>query len=67
MSMAVSPRQLLTCREVAARLRLSERQVRRLIATGELPAYQLGGRGTAIRVPADQLERWLEREPTEPA
>lgn len=34
---------LFTYAEVSERLRMSERSVRRLVATGELPAVELGG------------------------
>ena len=37
----------LTVRETAWRLRLCEKQVRRLISRGELPAYRFG---TALRI-----------------
>src|SRR6266511_1176838 len=52
-------RRLLTVREVADRLQLHEMTVRRMIAEGRIPAVQLGGRGTSIRVPEAELERWL--------
>jgi excisionase family DNA binding protein len=37
--------------------------VRRYIANGQIPALQLGGKGTPVRVPADELEAWLESGP----
>jgi excisionase family DNA binding protein len=49
-------RQLLTVPLTAERLAVSEKTVRRLIATGNLPALRVGGQ---IRVDADELERWL--------
>jgi excisionase family DNA binding protein len=33
--------------------------VRRMIAEGRIPAIQLGGRGTSIRIDEAELERWL--------
>ena len=57
MSQPVTERQLLTLREAAQVLRLSERQVRRLIAGGSVPAVQVGGRGHSIRIPEAALER----------
>ena len=39
---------LLTVLEVAARLHVSARQVRRLIACGELPCVRIGERGIRI-------------------
>ncbi len=54
----------LTVKETASRLGLHEITVRRKIAQGDLPALQLGGPGTAIRVPEDELEQWLYAENT---
>lgn len=54
-----APPELLTLRETADVLRLSERQVRRLIALGKLPAVRLGDPGASIRVDLAELERWL--------
>jgi excisionase family DNA binding protein len=56
-------RRLLTVDQAAERLGLSRRTVQRKIASGEIPAFQLGGRGTAIRIDERELERWLESEP----
>jgi excisionase family DNA binding protein len=59
---------LLTVREAAMALNCSADTVRRRIADGEIVAVQLGGRGKAIRVPADELDRWLMAEsPEDPA
>jgi len=55
---SVASRDLLTVTETAERLRVSERTVRRLIASGVLPAVQRRRRGV-IRVDADELQRWL--------
>jgi excisionase family DNA binding protein len=63
MSSSVLNRELLTVRQVAAELRLSEKTVRRLIASGELPAFRLGRKGASVRVDRDELEAWLGREP----
>jgi hypothetical protein len=38
--------------------------VRRTIVRGELPAIQLGGPGTAVRIDTSELERWLYGGPT---
>lgn len=67
MSTLAPERQLLTVRETAERLRVSEKSVRRRIAAGVIPAVSLGGPGSAVRVPADELERWLFRHPGEAA
>jgi excisionase family DNA binding protein len=52
--------QLLTVREVADRLKLSEKSVRRRIASGDLPAVRLGGsRGTQLRVDERELDQYV--------
>jgi excisionase family DNA binding protein len=58
---------LLTVREAALALNCSPDTVRRRIAEGEIVAVQLGGRGKAIRVPADELDCWLMADPPEDA
>jgi excisionase family DNA binding protein len=45
--------------QVAERLGVSSRTVRRWLAYGELPHIVLPG-GRLIRVPSDALEAWLE-------
>jgi excisionase family DNA binding protein len=55
----VATRRLLTVRETAARLAVSEDTVRRRIAEGSLPAVRLGGRGSAVQIDEGELERWL--------
>ena len=47
---------LLTCAEVAERLQLSQRQVRRLIAAGALPSHRFGA---AVRISHDDLARYI--------
>ena len=37
--------------------------VRRRIRDGELPAVQLGGPGSAVRVPRAGLQAWLYADP----
>ena len=64
---ATDQRPLLTVREVMARLDQSEAAVRRHLRAGRLPAVQLGGPGSAIRVPEDELERFIYGDPEEPA
>jgi len=58
----VAEHRWLTVRETAERIRVSEDTVRRAIARGELPAVQLGGRGSSIRIDERELERWLYGE-----
>jgi excisionase family DNA binding protein len=50
---------LLTIREVASVLGVSEVTVRRKVANGELPAVRLGGKHSAVRVDPEDLEAWL--------
>ena len=52
-------REYLTVAEVAAELACSEPTVRRRIRAGELPAVQLGGQGSGVRIPRAGLEAWL--------
>jgi excisionase family DNA binding protein len=59
MATDVQAPQLLTVREVADRLKLSEKSVRRRIASGELPAVRLGGRGTQLRVDERELDEYV--------
>jgi excisionase family DNA binding protein len=59
MATDVQAPQLLTVREVADRLKLSEKSVRRRIAGGELPAVRLGGRGTQLRVDERELDEYV--------
>jgi excisionase family DNA binding protein len=50
---------LLRIRDAAKRLNVSRASIYRWIDEGRLPAVQLGGRGAPLRIPADELERWL--------
>ena len=52
-------RELLTVKETASLLRLHPMTVRRLIEQGAIPAVQLAGKGTAIRIDAAELETRL--------
>jgi excisionase family DNA binding protein len=52
----VSHLQLLTVEQVAERLSVSTRTVRRLIDSGELPAHRMG---RMVRVSVDDLERYI--------
>jgi excisionase family DNA binding protein len=56
MSTTAPTRQLLTVWQTAERLTVSEKTVRRLISSGNLPALRVGAQ---LRVDADELERWL--------
>jgi excisionase family DNA binding protein len=52
--------QLLTVADVADRLRISTRQVWRLIADDELETVRIGSR--AVRVPASSVKAYLARQ-----
>jgi excisionase family DNA binding protein len=51
---------MLRISDVARRLACSTSTVRRLIANGELPATQLNGKHTSVRIDEDLLENWLQ-------
>ncbi len=51
------PSDLLTIKEVAEVLRLSERKARDLTGSGELPSFKIGG---SIRVKQSELDEYLE-------
>ena len=53
----------LTVQEVAERLRISAKSVRRMIEAHDLEAVRLG---TLYRIPADGLERRLARPAAKP-
>jgi excisionase family DNA binding protein len=59
MSTTVPHRPLLRVREAAAKAKVSEQTIRRLIAKGELPALKVGRQ---VRLDADELEAWLYGE-----
>ena len=66
MSVLAPDSRLLTVRETAERLTVSEKTVRRLIGAGIMPAVRVSA--GAIRVERDELEEWLaERRTTETA
>lgn len=43
----------------AVRLGISISSLRRKVAAGEVPAYRMGGPGTAIRLDPVELDAWL--------
>jgi excisionase family DNA binding protein len=47
----------LTVKETARHLRLCEKQVRRLISRGELPAYRFG---SALRIKKEDIDAYAE-------
>jgi excisionase family DNA binding protein len=56
MSSAVTDRPLLTVAQLAERLAVCEKTVRRLIEKGDLPVLRVGAQ---IRIDTVQLEQWL--------
>jgi excisionase family DNA binding protein len=56
---ATASPELLRIPEAAERLNVSRASVYRWVAEGRLPAVQLGGRGSPLRVPTGELEEWL--------
>ena len=44
---------------MAMELGVSSSTIRRKVESGELPATQLGGPGSTIRIPAEGLRAWL--------
>jgi excisionase family DNA binding protein len=50
---------LLRIPEAAERLNVSRASVYRWAHDGRLPCVQLGGQGSPLRIPADELEAWV--------
>jgi excisionase family DNA binding protein len=50
----------LRVRDVAEKLDVDKALVYRLIESGQLPAFQLGGRGCSIRIDESELDAWIE-------
>ena len=57
---------LLTVGETATRLRVHPMTVRKMIVQGRIPALQLGGPGSSVRIDAGELECWLYADPADP-
>jgi excisionase family DNA binding protein len=51
--------EFLTVAEAADLLGVTHQTVRRKITLGHIPAVQLGGRGSHIRIPRDAFNAWL--------
>jgi excisionase family DNA binding protein len=64
MSLVDVQRRLITIDQAAERLGLSRRTVERKIEQGLIPALQLGGKGTAIRIDERELAEWLAERRT---
>lgn len=52
-----------TVKETAQHLRLCEKQIRRLIQRGELPAYQFG---TAVRIKREDIDAYVRAQLVNP-
>ena len=59
MSTSMHERDYLSIAEVADQLGVHPNTIRNKIAGGELPATQLGGPGSSIRIPAEAVRAWL--------
>jgi excisionase family DNA binding protein len=59
MSTEVASSRFLTVAEVAQRLAVSERTIRRLIAAEIMPSVQLSGPRSAVRISEQELNEWL--------
>jgi excisionase family DNA binding protein len=62
MSTAAYESEYLSVAVAAELLGVSPITIRRRIEAGELPATQLGGPGSTIRIPRDALRAWLWSE-----
>jgi excisionase family DNA binding protein len=51
--------EFLTVAQVAARLRVSPATIYRLVSSGQIPAIQLAGANSTIRISAAELAAWL--------
>lgn len=67
MQTEVERHRLLTLKEAATFTGLHPDTLWRKVRRGEVPAIQLGGRGTSIRIDERELERWLYSRPGEAA
>jgi len=61
MSTTAPDRPLLNVYKAARRLSVSEKTIRRLIRSGELPALKVGN---SLRIDPAELERWLGERKT---
>jgi len=63
MSTAAYESDYVSVADAARMLDVAPITIRRRINAGELPATQLGGPGSAVRIPRRALEAWLWAEP----
>jgi excisionase family DNA binding protein len=66
MSTAAYERDYLSVRQAAELLDVAPVTIRRKIVAGELPAVQLGGPGSSIRIDRAELEGWLYQREDNP-
>ena len=65
MGTAVYQGDYLSIADAARMLDVAPITIRRRIESGELPAVQLGGPGSALRIPRAGLDAWLWSTPNE--
>ena len=53
------PEQVLTVKEVAEYLKVNERTVYRMAASGELPGFKVGA---SWRFKVDDIENWIDKQ-----
>ena len=61
-ALTTADHEFLTVAEVARLLQCSEPTVRRRIREGQLPAVQLGGQRSPLRIARGELDAWLYGE-----
>ena len=64
MSTAAHQGDYLSIADAARMLDVAPITIRRRIESGDIPATQLGGPGSAVRIPRRALEAWLWSEPS---
>jgi excisionase family DNA binding protein len=60
-------RRLITVKEAAERMAVSDRTVRNMIRDGRITGYRTDGPGSAIRLDPEELVAWLDADPREAA
>jgi len=64
---ATASPELLRISEAAERLNVSRASLYRWVMEGRIPAVRLGGPGSPLRIPADELGSWLRESRVSPA
>lgn len=62
MTTTTAPRRLVSMKDVADQIGMTERSVRNLVARGELPAYRIGAR--TLRIDQADLDQIIRPVPT---